>query len=383
MLMFTTFDRYLLGRMLHTFAMIFIAAYGLYIVFDLFTNIDDFQQTTTTIESTSTRIGMLFLRIAAYYLYRSAEFFEMAGPVLIVLAVITVLGLLQKNSECYPILAAGIPTFRLLKPMLIAAGLLNVALIINQEFIIPAIAVQLQTPRGNVADKVQKVEPVYDVQNQHMHIDGDHVVVKEQKLHGASFTLPYPDYVTQLSTLKAESAVFVPENAKHPSGWFLKNLTGVFDPEVLTAEGATRVLPHKNGKDVFVVSSVSFDQLYNRGRNLKLVSSAQLVHRIRNPSTGRVHVQRQCLTLHSRITRPLLCLLSITMALPLIVRKESRSLIMNMAVCAAVLGFFYALTQGCLALGSSGTWIRPDLAAWLPVILSGIASTWTSGYVQT
>lgn len=373
--MLTTFDRYLLGRMLHTFAMIFIAAYGLFVVFDLFTNIDDFQQGASSIPE-------LFLRIGEYYLYRTSEFFEMAGPVLIVIAVITVLGLLQKNSETYPILAAGIPTFRLLKPMLVAAGLLNLALIINQELIIPAIAVPLQTPRGNVAEKVQLVEPVYDVPNHDMHIDGDHVVIKDQTLHGASFTLP-KKFVTQVCTLMSETAYFVPETSTHPSGWYLRNLTGLFDPEILTPEGAKRILPHKNGTDVFVVSTVSFDQLYNRGRNLKLISSSQLIHRIRNPSTGPVHVRRQSLTLHSRITRPILCLLSITIALPLIIRKESRSLIMNMAVCAAVLGFFYALTQGCLALGSSGNWIRPDLAAWLPVILSGVASTWTSGYVQT
>lgn len=374
--MITTFDRYLLGRMLHTFVMMFIAAYGLYVVFDLFTNIDDFQQ-----ESSS--LLQLFGSIAEFYLFRVAEFFDMAGPTLIVIAVITVLALLQKNSETYPLLAAGIPTFRLLKPMLIAAGLMNAALICNQEFVLPAIAIQLQTPRGNVARNVQKVEPVYDVPNYHMHIDGDHVDVSTQSLRGASFTLPYPQYVRQICTLKSESAVFVNETSRHPSGWYLKNLTGVFDTEMLTAEGATRVIPHENGRDAFVVSTVTFDQLYNRGRNLKLISSTQLVHRIRNPSTGPVHAQRQSLTLHARITQPLLCLLSISIALPLVIRRESRSLIMNMAVCAAVLGCSYGLTQGCLALGQSAVWMRPDLAAWLPVILNGVAAAWAAGLVQT
>ena len=41
--MFTTFDRYLLGRLLHTFIVFLVATYGLYIVIDLFTNIDAFQ----------------------------------------------------------------------------------------------------------------------------------------------------------------------------------------------------------------------------------------------------------------------------------------------------------------------------------------------------
>ena len=41
--MLSTFDRYLLARMLHTFIVFFVATYGLYIVIDLFTNIDAFQ----------------------------------------------------------------------------------------------------------------------------------------------------------------------------------------------------------------------------------------------------------------------------------------------------------------------------------------------------
>ncbi|MCA9034628.1 MAG: LptF/LptG family permease [Planctomycetaceae bacterium] len=373
--MFTTFDRYLLGRLLHTFGVFFIAAYGLFVVIDLFMNVDDFQNDAAGL----VQVGGSILE---YYTYRCAEFFEIAGPVLIVISVITVLGLLQKNSETYPILAAGIPAFRLLKPLLIAAAILNVLLIVNQEFIIPSIAVQLQTARGSSTAKLQKVEPVYDFSNHLMHIDGEFVKVEEQKLLAATFTLPAPELSTSVNALTAEYAVYMDAADKRPAGWMLKNLTGVFDSDILTEEGRRRVIPHPNGRDLFIVSAVSFDQLYNRGRNLKLLSSSQLVQRIRNPSTGLVPVRGQSLALHSRITRPLLCLISITIALPLVMKKESRSLIMNMAVCAGVQGFFYGVTQGCFALGSTGA-IAPDLAAWLPVIVCGIASTWTAGYVQT
>ncbi|MEI6540500.1 MAG: LptF/LptG family permease, partial [Planctomycetota bacterium] len=116
--MFTTFDRYLLGRLLHTFAVFFLSAYGLYIVIDLFTNVEAFQnQSTSNMD--------LIWHILEYYAYRASEFFELAGPVLIVISVIVVLGLLQKHSETYPILAAGIPAFRLIRPLLIATAILN------------------------------------------------------------------------------------------------------------------------------------------------------------------------------------------------------------------------------------------------------------------
>lgn len=373
--MFTTFDRYLLGRLLHTFAVFFVAAYGLYVVIDLFTHIDDFQEkATSNVE--------MFGRILEYYFYRASEFFELAGSVLIVISVIVVLGLLQKHSETYPILAAGIPASRLLRPLLIAAAILNGALIVNQEIIIPALAVPLQTPHGSQTAKVQKVEPVYDYWNYLMHIDGDQVLVHNQTLVGASFTLPKPELASQICVLKAEKATFINGTEKHGSGWLLQNMTGVLDTELLTEEGGKRVVPSSNGKDVFIASEVSFDQLYNRGRNLKLLSSMQLIQRIQNPATGPMPVRGQSLALHARITRPFLCLLNIAIALPLVMRKESHSLITNMVICASVLGFLYILAQACFALGSYGQ-VGPDFAAWLPVIISGVVSAWTFGLVQT
>lgn len=375
--MFTTFDRYLLGRLLHTFAVFFIAAYGLYIVIDLFTHIDDFQQKTIYASNVE-----MFRRILVYYSFRSFEFFELAGPVLIVISVIVVLGLLQKHSENYPILAAGIPATRLLRPLLLAAVILNAALIANQEFIIPALAVQLQTPHGSETAIAQKVEPVYDYWNHLMYIDGDQVLLDNQTLVGACFILWEPELASRNCELKAEKATFVSATEKHSSGWLLQNMTEVLDTDLLTEEGRKRVIPSSNRKDVFIASEVSFDQLYNRGRNLKLLSSMQLVQRIQNPSTGPMPVRGQSLALHARITRPLLCLLNIAIALPLVMRKESHSLITNMVVCASVLGFLYAVAQGCFALGSIGQ-ISPDFAAWLPVIASGIISSWTYGLVQT
>ncbi len=152
--------------------------------------------------------------------------------------------------------------------------------------------------------------------------------------------------------------------------------------ETLTDEGQRRVIPRSNGRDIFIVSEVSFDQLYNRGRNLRFLSSMQLLQRIQTPATGIVPVRSQSVALHTRLTSPILCLLNIAIALPLVFRKESHSLIANMATCATVLGVLYGVTEACFAMGREGL-MPADLAAWLPVILIGSGSTWTSGLVQT
>lgn len=381
--MLTTFDKYLLKKLLYTFAVFLVATYGLYIVIDLFTNMDDFQRAADASEELGTTGGPLAVltAIIRYYGVRVSEFFEMAGPILIVVSAIAVLGLLEKNSESHPILAAGIPAFRLLRPMLIGTGILNVLLIANQEFVMPNIVVELQTQRGGFTATSQEVEPVYDYPNYMMHIDGSEIVIEERKLADASFALP-KELAKRPYALKCEAAIFMPKTEKHSSGWMLKNLTGPFHEDMLTEIGRERIIAHSNGKDVFIVSDVSFDQLYNRVSNVKLLSSAQLVERIRNPSTGPIPVVRQSVALHSRITRPILSLLAVAMALPLVMRRESQSLILNMTICALVIGGFYVLTQASQMLGGNEL-IRADFAAWLPVIVTSGATVWTSGFVQT
>ncbi|MFN5586404.1 MAG: hypothetical protein ACK5DR_13965, partial [Planctomyces sp.] len=84
--MFSTFDRYLTWRVLHTFAMLFIATYGLYVVIDLFMNIDEFQENSLKGlgAGESGRQLELFRRIGVYYLYRAFFFFVLGGAVFVV-----------------------------------------------------------------------------------------------------------------------------------------------------------------------------------------------------------------------------------------------------------------------------------------------------------
>ncbi len=378
--------------MLHTFVVFFVATYGLYVVIDLFTNIDAFQREAHKAADATTLAGLpewtqqdLLLKmtqqIGVYYTFRLSDFLEMAGPILVTISVVTVLGLLEKYSESHPLLAAGIPAFRLLRPILLGTAALNLLIIANQELVMPAIAVQLQTSRGKDHATKQQVIPVYDYSNHMMSIDGESVSVAESRLDAATFYLT-PELAEGGCTLRAESAVYLPASAEHPSGWLLTNQTGVFNAQLLTQEGRERIIPRLNGKDVFVVSEVSFDQLYDQGRNPKLLSSLQLVKRIRNPATGSVPVRRQSLALHARITRPLLSLLSAAIALPLVMRKESMGLIVNLAICSLVLVVSFGIAQGSLMLGNAGL-IRPDVAAWFPVVVTGTTSVWTAGYVQT
>ena len=129
----TTLDRYLLGRFGHVFVIAFVSLFGLFVVVDCFTNADDFLAQPG---------GPLAVvgAMARHYSYRVSYMFDVMGGVVSVLASMVTFALLQRNGELNPVLSAGIPTYRLIRPVLWGALLVDGAMACNREVVIPRIA---------------------------------------------------------------------------------------------------------------------------------------------------------------------------------------------------------------------------------------------------
>ena len=117
--MASIFDRYLLRRYLSTFLILFVSTYGLYVVIDGFSNVDDFQVRADT-------TGEMLQAMAKHYSYQSTAFFNMMAPILAIISVLVVVAMLYKQTEITPMLSAGVPVSRLMRPFLAGAVLVNV-----------------------------------------------------------------------------------------------------------------------------------------------------------------------------------------------------------------------------------------------------------------
>lgn len=369
----TLFDRYLIRRFLGAFTVLYVSTFGLFVVIDGFTNMDEFHRDSQTAMQT-------MRRMAEYYVYQSSFFLELVGPILCIVTVMVVFALLQKNSEIAPILAAGIPTYRLAIPFVAATLVVSGLLAMNQEMIIPQIAEQLQAPRKVSEEHGQKVEPIYD-QNR-IHIDGRQLFLESNRLVDAKFVLPAPELTKELTTVRGDEAVYLPPAGDRPGGWFMSNPSPAFDRLPLTAQGQQLVLRSRKPAGIFICTSAASDQLYNRSRGFKMLSTRELLRRIRHPSTSMVSTNAQLIHLHARMTRPLLCVVAVLVVIPLIVRRDSRSLIGSMAICTGVLGTLYSLNMLSEYLGSANL-MPPDLAAWGPIIFSGTVGAWLTQYAQS
>ncbi|QDT96396.1 putative permease YjgP/YjgQ family protein [Gimesia aquarii] len=351
-----------------------MATYGLYVVFDGFTNIDGFQMAVKDDSSAS-----LLWTMFEYYLYQSCIFFDMVSPILTVLAGVVVFSLMVRHGELNPILSAGIPTYRLAIPLAFATITVNCFIVANQELLIPNIADKVQADRGDQGNSSQFVEPVYDFSTRIM-INGLELFLTEKKMLNAEFVLSKPT-VHDFVTVKSGTAYYHTETQNSPGGWLLKNASPRYAELEIAEFAKEMILPGEDPNDVFIVTDVGCDQLCNRNSSA-LISTPELIARINNPSFSDLSIRKQTMDLHSRLTRPFMNLIAVLVSIPFVLRKESRSQILNIAVCACVMGGLFAITQFFFYMGSTKL-ITPDQAAWFPVITSGTLAAWFSNRVWT
>ena len=372
------FDRYLLSRFFSVFFVMMASVFGLFVVIDGFTNVDSFTEGDGD-------FGQIAVRILSFYACQAVVFFDMSGAIVATCGVMIVFALLLKHSELYPVLAAGVPTLRLVRPIVVGVLLVNGLLVANRELLIPRVYETLQAPRSSNEQFTKKIEPVYD-RRTHVHIDGERLVVSEGRMKGATIVLPttgpLSGLVSELTTLKADHAFWIPASADQPSGWELRDPEPPFSELKLTQAGRTVVLPTHKGRRVLICTDLSPNQLFNRNRNFKYLSTPELIQRLHSSSAADTTSEARLVHLHSRLVTPLLNVVVVFIAVPLIVRRESRSLVVNMAVSSCVLGVVYGVTQ-LLLFCSQGGLLAADLAVWLPVVGCGSLGAWLSGHLLT
>jgi lipopolysaccharide export system permease protein len=371
----TTFDRHLLGRYLYACVAYFIAAFGLYVVVDGFTNLDEFQQAAQG----EGPLGLV-RHMGTHYLYQASMLLELMGPTATMLSASTVLALLSKNGELHPLLAAGVPTYRLAYPLLAGVVLMNALLITNQEVIIPRIAVHLQGSYGDKPTSKIEVEPCLSATG--IFITGSHLIPPQKRLVNAEFRLSPGELTETYASLKATNAFFIPRQGSIPAGWVLTDAKPRFEDLSLTETGQRVILPVAYRRSLFVVSEVTFEELYNRGASFKYLSTSELLFRARQPSPGTGTARARLIHLHVRLTRPLVMLICVFLAFPMILRKDSSSLVTNVAFCALALATVFGTNQALRFLGQSGV-LSPELAIWIPIIGAAGCGAWLSPLTRT
>lgn len=360
-------DRYLLLQFVQIFCICYISLTGLFVVIDAFTNIDHFMTFARNEEQG------LALVLAEYYSYRAVAIFDQTSGVLALVAAMFTVTWIERYNELTALMAAGVSRLRVLRPVLIAAILIGVVAAANREVVMPQIREHLAVDSRNIGgDQAEDIVSRYDSRSDIL-IDGDKAIVASQTILGPNFILPsrLAKYGKQIAAAEAK---FVPADGSRPSGYLLTGVKSPTDlqdkPSLTTDDRLVIVTPHDADwladDQLFVVSDVTFELLTGGAVWREFASTAELVGELRSPSVELGNDVR--VAIHSRLLRPILDGTLLFLGLPLIVSRSNRNPFVAIGMATAVVALFFAVSLGCQSLGNSG-WLRPTLAAWLPLII--------------
>ena len=361
-------DRYLLRQFVQTFVICYLSLTGLYIVFDAFTNLEDFLRA-------GEKQGGLWAIMGPHYAYRSIFFFDRTAGMLTLVSAMFTITWIQRHNEMIALMASGISRTRVVVPVIGAAIVIALLATANRELVIPRFREELsKTPQNLLGDAARGLQPRRDYQTDVL-IRGRSTMANRQRIREPKFLLPISlsDYG---KLLVAENAYYHAPRGDRPGGYLLEGLKqpkNLADQPSLPRDGPPVVITPRDAPDwlepdqCFVVSEVNFEQLTGGTGWRQYSSTAQLIRGLRNPSLDFGSDVR--VAIHSRFVQPLLDITLLFLGLPLVLTRQSRNVFIAIGLCVLVVSVFVLMTLTLQHLGSRNFLLDPAQAAWAPLVI--------------
>jgi lipopolysaccharide export system permease protein len=360
-------DRYLLKQFVQVFCICWCSLTGLYIVFDAFSNLDEFMRHAE-------KSGNLMELMGKFYAIRAVYFFDRTSAVLAMISAMFTVTWIQRHNELTALMAAGISRKRVVIPVIVAAVAISVASAFNRELIIPRLRSDLsRNPNDLMGDAAQELKPRYDNETDIL-FSGFQTYANEQRIHKPRFLLPISlDPAGQ--TIVAADCYYQPTDANHPSGYLFKGVTEPLEllrgPTLRSQDRPIVFMPSEASawlgpNQCFIASDVDFEQL-SGGKGWRMFSSTpDLIAGLRNRSLDFGADVR--VAIHSRVVQPFLDVTLLFLGLPLVLKRENRNMFAAIGLCVVLVIGFMLVSLAFQYLGSS-VLLDPALAAWLPLMI--------------
>jgi lipopolysaccharide export system permease protein len=372
------------------YAVCFTALVGLYVVIDAFSNFDEFSKRAEGVIET-------FAIMGRFYLVHMTQFYDRLCGVIGMMAAIFTVTWMQKNNELLAMLAAGISTHRIIRPVWVSALLVSGLAVVNQEFIMPPLGEELQKSHDD--DGLRKVIVSSRYDGQGILIHGREADRNARTILTFNATLPVSIFGA-IREIEAKQAQYIPETAVDcplRGGWLLRGATlnPTVDDELLKpgASVLTRLesatgfpppvgdRPELGGETFFLASDLKFDSVTRTRQWYAFAPTWELFRGIYDP----VNAQEKdaiAVALHVRILRPFMNLTLLLLSLPLVLRGYGGNMFVNLGLSLGTSALFYGINFMCQYLANNGH-ISPELSAWAPLIGFGSLAAARWGNIRT
>ena len=386
-------DRERYWAFLKAYLICFFALVGLYVVIDAFSNLDEFGEWA---DSTP----QLFYNMGRFYLIRMSLIYDQICGIITMMAAIFTVTWMQKNNELLAMLAAGISTQRIIRPVLISAVLVSSLAIINQEYIMPPLAEELQRTQDD--NGVRKVKVYMQEDLNEVFLKGDMADRATQTVTKLEATI-LPRIAGKMIEISGRESTYIPpetQGVPYSGGWLLRDVRFLLPmPETESLNNLTHGILSKvedisvypkpmdefvarpNVVNLFLQTELSFATMTRSRHWYQFAGTVDLIRAISNPTNlgDRDDIQ---VFLHGRLIRPLLGLNLMFLSLPLVLSGTGRNMFVNLGMSLGTSGIFYSANFMSQYLGSHGV-MSAELAAWAPLIGFGTIAAARWGSIRT
>ncbi len=396
----TTLDRMFFAGFVRNFAIVLVSLVGLYLVVDMFMNLNDFTRGKNGILGVLSHVG-------GYYGAQLALIFDRLGELITLAAAVFTAAWMQRNNELLPQLSAGVPTRRVIRPILFGVFLSAILTPLKTEFYIPAVSEELAMARddpdhmrlfGLLGDKwiaEQQTGPK-DESRQRKNFQvkgsydsskalfsGDSAIppVSKAGRNGAAPRLEdrgtirnfeytsSSDRGNEMIHINAELAFYIPANdpaEPRNGGWKLTNAKPV-EP---LAKLPPNVVSEGPGRYFIKTDELDFETITRRHSGQQFARTPELWSELNKTDSGNTGKQIQAVQFHMRLVRPVTAVLLAVLGLSVILKDQNRHVFISAGLCLIMAAAFNGCVLGAKLLGDSEI-IPAAVAAWVPVLVFG------------
>jgi LPS export ABC transporter permease LptF/LPS export ABC transporter permease LptG len=335
-----------LGMILSTFLM-------LVLVFTLFELLSDILRNQVP----ATVVAEYLLNVAPYLLYSVA-------PLVMLLAVLVTFGLMQRSNEITAIKATGTSIYRIVAPVIVAAGVLAVGLFFADQFYLPHTNKRQEALHNQIKGK----PPQTYLRPDRKWIFGQHNDIYYYQLFD-----PDRDQFGNVTVFELDRASFTITRRIHADrAHWAENLNRwVYEQGWVRSLNGSAIAD--NGYHIFEVSTfpeISETPSYFKKevKQYNEMNYEELRRYIRDLQQSGFDVVRLRMQLHEKLSYPLITLIMAILAIPFSLTTGKRGAITGVAVAVLIAVFYIVVTRFFEAMGNQSL-LPAALAAWSPDLI--------------
>ncbi len=351
-----TLDRYLLRGFTYSYVVSVVIMISLYIVLDLFANIDEFTESGGS-------TAQITLDILRFYFYHSFLYFaQVAGMITIVAGAFT-LARLQKSNELTAMLAGGVSLYRVALPLIIAGLAFNMLWVVDQEFIIPSVADKLVLGHDEASGK--RAFSLWFLKDRNNTLLSAMMYHPKTKTMDQMIAMERDKHGQITSKISADEAKW---NAKKQCwdlvtrGTRYSRSIGKADFVISAKMGRTPVKEYYSDwkpEDLLLRQSTNWTWFLSIRQLNALLKKPYLVPNITEIISAR----------HVRLTQPIVNILLLFLGLPFFLNREPHNVLVSVGWCLLVT--ISCFMMAFVSQNIAGTSAHPALAAWMPILIFG------------